>query len=97
MDEKERRYRINHALRVTKGSVRYTFGQRWVSRHINIWNALFNQRREQIIGDNVQLEIDVDVYDEMVEGKHAAIQPLLDYTDDVAEREALMSVPNKNW
>jgi hypothetical protein len=51
-------------------------------------------RREQIIGDNVQLKIDVDVYNDMIRGKHPEIQLVLDYTDDVAERQ-IMKIPPK--
>lgn len=46
----------------------------------------FNQRREQIIGDCVQLKTDVDVYNEM-NTEQPPIQLVLDFTDDVAERE----------
>src|SRR5437588_459342 len=54
-----RRYRVNHAVRVTKGGVQYTF---WAAMgfapHEHMEKA-FTQRREQIVGDNVQLKIDV--------------------------------------
>jgi hypothetical protein len=56
----------------------------------------FTQRREQIIGDNVQLKIDVDVYNDMNRGKRPEIQLVLDYTDDVAERQELMKMPPKS-
>jgi hypothetical protein len=92
IDDKGRRYRVNHAVRVTKGGVQYTF---WAvlgfAPHAHMERA-FAQRREQIIGDNLQLKTDVDVYNDMNQGKHPAIQLVLDYTDDIAEREALMSV-----
>jgi hypothetical protein len=53
----------------------------------------FTQRREQIVGDNLQLKIDVDVYNDLNQGKRPAIQLVLDYTDDIAEREAMMKLP----
>jgi hypothetical protein len=94
-DQKGRRYRVNHAVRVTKGGVQYTF---WAALgfapHDHMEKA-FAQRRDQIIGDNLQLKTDVDVYNDMTAGKRPAIQLVLDYTDDVAEREALMSVTAK--
>lgn len=94
-DGKGRRYRVNHAVRVTKGGVQYTF---WAAMgfapHDHMERA-FTQRREQIIGDNLQLKTDVDVYNDMNEGKRPMIQLVLDYTDDIAEREALMSVTMK--
>jgi hypothetical protein len=94
-DGKGRRYRVNHAVRVTKGGVQDTF---WAAGgfapHDHVERA-FTQRREQIIGDNLQLKTDVDVYNDMNEGKRPMIQLVLDYTDDIAEREALMSVTMK--
>jgi hypothetical protein len=45
----------------------------------------FTQRREQIVGDCVQLKTDVDAYNDM--NKNAEpIQLILDFTDDVDER-----------
>ncbi len=89
-DDQGRRYRINHAVRVTKGGVQQTF---WAvmgfAPHDHMEKA-FTQRREQIVGDNLQLKIDVDVYNDLNKGKHPPIQLVLDYTDDVAEREAML-------
>jgi hypothetical protein len=82
-----RRYRKNHAVRVTKGGVQHTF---WAimgfAPHEHMQRA-FTQRREQIVGDCAQLKTDVDVYNDMNKDK-PAIQLVLDFTDDVAEREA---------
>lgn len=88
-DEKGRRYRVNHAVRVMKGGVQYTFwGALGFAPHAHMEKA-FAQRREQIIGDCAQLRTDVEVYNDMNEGKHPAIQLVLDFTDDVAERFAM--------
>jgi hypothetical protein len=85
-DHRGRRYRVNHAVRVTKGGVQYTF---WAvmnyARHEHMEQA-FGQRREQIIGDCVQLRTDVDAYNDMNRGQHPQVQMPLDFTDDVAER-----------
>jgi hypothetical protein len=85
-DGKGRRFRVNHAVRVTKGGVQYTF---WAvmnyAPHEHMEKA-FTQRREQIVGDCVQLRTDVDVYNDMNRGKRPAVQLVLDFTDDVAER-----------
>ncbi len=54
----------------------------------------FAWRREQIVGDNLQLKTDVDVYNDMIRGKHPEIQLIMDYTEDVAERQ-IMKVPPK--
>ncbi len=94
-DSQGRRYRVNHAVRVTKGGVQYTF---WAvmgfAPHEHMERA-FTQRREQIIGDNLQLKIDVDMYTEMNKGKRPEIQLALDYTEDIKEREALMAITSK--
>lgn len=47
----------------------------------------FTQRREQVIGDLVQLQIDVEVYNDMNPGEKP-VQLELDFKDDVAERRA---------
>jgi hypothetical protein len=46
----------------------------------------FAQRREQIIGDCLQLKTDVDVYNDKNAGKVPQIQLVLNFEDDVAER-----------
>jgi hypothetical protein len=84
-DAKGRRYRINHAVRVTRHGVQMTF---WAvmgfapRRHMHM---AFTQRRNQIVGDCLQLKTDVDVYNDANEDE-APIQLILDFTDDVAER-----------
>jgi hypothetical protein len=89
-DEKGRRYRINHAVRVTKGGVQQTFwAMMGFAPHEHMERA-FTQRREQIVGDNLQLKTDVDVYNDLNRGRRPEIQLILDYTDDVAERETLL-------
>ncbi len=84
-DAQGRRYRVNHAMRVTKGGVQYTFwGVMGFASHIHMQRA-FTQRREQVIGDLVQLQIDVEVYNERIPADKQ-IQLVLDFKDDVAER-----------
>jgi hypothetical protein len=87
-DEEGRRYRVNHAVRVTKSGVQHTFwGVMGFADHSHMEKA-FAQRREQIIGDCHQLKTDVDVYNDLNAGKKIPkIQMVLDFTDDVAERE----------
>lgn len=88
-DERGRRYRVNHAVRVTKGGVQYTFwGVLGFAPHSHMEKA-FAQRREQIVGDCVQLKTDVDVYNDMNRGKQPAIQLILNFSDDVAERQQI--------
>jgi hypothetical protein len=91
-DEKGRRYRVNHAVRVSKGGVQHTF---WASMgfapHEHMERA-FAQRRDQVIGDLVQLKIDVDVYNDLNRGKKPEIQLVLDFTEDVAERQMVPKI-----
>ncbi len=85
-DAKGRRYRVNHAVRITKGGVQTTiWGILGYAPHSHMERA-YTQRREQVIGDLVQLQVDVEVYNEM--SGHPSIQLVLDFGDDVAERRA---------
>jgi hypothetical protein len=89
-DAQGRRYRVNHAVRVTKSGVQYTFwGVMGYAKPEHMEKA-FAQRRELIVGESFQLKIDVDLFNEMNTGKHPTFQLVLDYRDDVAEREELM-------
>jgi hypothetical protein len=86
-DDKGRRYRVNHAMRVTKNGVQLTmWGILGFAPHSHMERA-FTQRREQVIGDLVQLDVDVEVYNEM-NPDQLPIQLVLDFSDDVAERRA---------
>jgi hypothetical protein len=94
-DERGRRYRVNHAVRVTRGGVQHTFwGVMGHAPHDHMEKA-FAQRRELIIGDNLQLKTDIDVYNDAFRGKNPAIQLVLNYTEDIAEREELQRMRNK--
>lgn len=95
IDEQGRRYRINHAVRVSRHGVQLTFwGVMGHAPHDHMEKA-FAQRRELIIGDNLQLKTDVDVYNDKFRGKNPEIQLVLDYTDDIAEREELQKMRNR--
>jgi hypothetical protein len=86
-DDQGRRYRVNHAMRVTKDGVQYTFwGILGFASHDHMQRA-FTQRREQVVGDLVQLQIDVEVYNERIPIERR-IQLVLDFKDDVSERRA---------
>jgi hypothetical protein len=92
-DGQGRRYRVNHAVRITKAGVQNTFwGVLGFASHEHMEKA-FTQRREQIVGDNTQLKTDVDVYNDLNRGKRPQIQLVLDYTEDVAEREVMRKIP----
>ena len=94
-DQKGRRYRVNHAARVTKAGVQYTFWAKMGFAPHSHMEIAFAQRRELIVGENLQLKTDVDVYNDMNRGKLPEVQLVLDYTDDVAEREELHKMPSR--
>jgi hypothetical protein len=85
VDEKGRRYRVNHAIRVTKDGVQTTFWGIMGFAPRGHMQRAFTQRREQVIGDLVQLQIDVEVYNDKNPGEKP-IQLVLDFKDDVDER-----------
>ncbi|PHY14126.1 hypothetical protein CSW58_01215 [Caulobacter sp. B11] len=74
-------------MRVTKGGVQYTFWAMLGHAERSHMQRAFIQRREQIVGDCVQLATDVLVYNEMNTNVEP-IQMVLDFTDDVTERWA---------
>ena len=86
-DLEGRRYRLNHAVRVTKNGVQNTFWGIMGFAHRSHMERAFTQRREQVIGDCLQLQIDVDAYNAM-HSLEAPIQLVLDFTEDVAEKRA---------
>ena len=86
-DDMGRRYRVNHHVRISRGGVQYNmWAQMGYAPHEHM-EISFAQRREQIIGDCVQLKTDVDVYNRMNAGIRPPIQLILNFVDDVAERE----------
>jgi len=86
-DKKGRRYRVNHAVRVMRRGVQYTMWAMLPTAPRAHMQRAFIQRREQVVGDLVQLVTDVDVYNEMNKDAEP-IQLVLDFTHDVAERFA---------
>lgn len=86
-DKAGRRHRVNHAVRVTKDGVQTTFWGIMGFAHRSHMERAFTQRREQVIGDCLQLQIDVDAYNAM-NPTEKPVQLILDFTDDVAERRA---------
>jgi hypothetical protein len=79
-----RRYRANHAVRVTANGIQFALwaDMRFASRSHMV--KAFAQRRQQIVGDCVQLSTDVDAYN----GSHVDEEPLqvcFNFTDDVTE------------
>jgi hypothetical protein len=84
-DKRGRRYRVNHAVRITRHGVQYTMWAMLQTAPRELMQRAFIQRREQVVGDLVQLATDVEAYNDM--NKNAEpIQLILDFTADVEER-----------
>ena len=83
-DAAGRRYRVNHAVRVTKGGVQHTMWAIMGNAPRDHMQKAFAQRRRGIVGDCVQLATDVDVYNDF-NIDQPKIQIPFDFTDDVDE------------
>ena len=82
-----RRFRVNRAIRVVRDGRQQTFwGIMGFASHQHMERA-FAQRREHIVNECVQLHTDITVYNELNTGKVPEIQMVLDFTEDVAERQ----------
>ena len=89
VDEHGREYRLNHAVKITKDGVQTTmWAMMAFAGHSHMEKAI-TQRREQIVGDCLQLRTDVDAYNDMNPGR-PEIQLELNFTEDVAERLVLV-------
>lgn len=94
-DSLGRRYRVNHAVRVTRGGVQHTFwGVMGFAPHAHMEKS-FGWRRNQIIDDSFHLKTDVDVYNDTLKDARQKIQLRLDFTNDVAEREEFERMQNR--
>ncbi len=81
-----RTYRANHAVTEVRGGKQYTIWGDIDEQPRPFMQKAFTQRREQIVGDCLQLSLDCDHYN----SHHPEEEPIqipLDFTDDVAERK----------
>lgn len=88
-----RRYRGRHPVRITADGVQFGFwaDMKYATR-AHMQNS-FAQRRKGVVGDCIQLKTDVDVYNGTFRrADEEAIQMVLDFTDDVAEAQALDAI-----
>ncbi len=83
-----RRYRANHAVRVMSDGIQFALWADMALAPRDHMEKAFAQRRQQIVGDCIQLKADVDVYNDSHKDA-APIQLVLDFTDDVAEYQIL--------
>jgi hypothetical protein len=84
-DSMGRRYRRNHAVRVTKNGVQHTMWAIMGHAPREHMQKAFRQRREQIVGDCSQLATDVEVYNDFNPDAEP-LQIVFDFRDDVEER-----------
>jgi len=87
-DEHGRRYRVNHAARITKDGVQFVLWAEMATAPRDHMLKAFAGRRNQIVGECIQLKRDVNVYN----GMHSHTEPIqmpLDFTPDVEENEIL--------
>jgi len=90
IDKEGRRFRVNHAVRVSKGGVQYTFWAIMKDAPREHMQKAFIQRREQIVGDCVQLNTDVEAYNGFNEDQQP-LQMMFDFRDDIEERKFSIS------
>ena len=84
VDSKGRRYRANHAVRVSQRGIQYTLWRNLDKAPREFMEKAFSQRRRQVVGDCLQLRTDVDVYNDHHHDNE--LIPLeLDFTRDVEE------------
>ena len=83
-DEAGRRYRAKHAGRTKENGTQMTLWADIDSAPVAHMERAFAQRRQQIVGDCVQLKTDVDVFNDRSEGQKP-IPLVLDFSDDVSE------------
>jgi hypothetical protein len=91
LNSQGRRVRTKHVATYERGGKQFAL---WADRRIATLEHMersFQQRRQGIAGDCRQLKTDVDSYNEN-QNKEEAIQFILDFTDDMAEYEALKAV-----
>lgn len=83
---KGKRYRTKHPVRTTKdGKQLFLWADMDTAPRPHMEMA-FSQRREQIVGDCVQLKTDVDVYNDRNPAEEP-IQPVFDFTNDLIEAQ----------
>lgn len=91
IDQYGRHYRVNHAVRIMKNGTQLTLWGKMDFASREHMEKSFTQRREQIIGSCFHLKTDIDVYN----GKNLTEEPvqlILDFTEDVAEREIVREI-----
>lgn len=94
-DEEGRWYRAKHPVRKSVGGVQLTLWADIDTAPRVHMEESFAQRRRSIVDDCFQVKQDVDHYNHY-RGGDRPIQMILDFSEDVAEREALRDKDSKS-
>jgi len=87
-DPQGRRVRAKHAARFEEGGRQKTLWADITTASRNHMAVALQQRRQQVVGDCWQLKMDVDSYNDN-KSPGDPIQMIFDFTDDLAEMEAV--------
>ncbi len=88
VDDKGRRYRAKHSVRTTFGGAQLSLWADIDNAPRSFMEKSFGQRRKAIADDSFQIKQDVDHYNDE-HSDEPPIQMVLDFTEDVAEMEAV--------
>ncbi len=91
VDPQGRRVRTKHVAMYERGGKQFALWADLRAATREHMERSFQQRRQGIVGDCRQLKTDVDSYNDN-QNTGEAIQLVLDFTDDMAEYEALKAV-----
>ena len=94
-DPQGREVRTKHAARTSRNGVQSTLWDDIRTADSAHMRIAFQQRRQQIVGDCRQLKTDVDSYNQNRK-PDVPIQLVLNFTEDVAEIEALDAQQRQN-
>ncbi len=89
IDDSGRQYRAKHCVKEERGGIQLTFWGDIDKATKQFMAKSFQQRRKGIVNDSYQLKQDVDHFNEYRGKEVGQIQLILDFTDDVAELEAV--------
>ncbi len=87
-DPQGREVRTKHAARIIEEGLQTTLWDDIRTAERKHMEIAFKQRRQQIVGDCSRLKVDVDSFNEN-RSPDVPIQLILDFTEDVAEMEAV--------
>lgn len=94
-DRLGRRYRVNHAVRVTRSGIQHTFWGVLGFTPVTHMHKSLGQRRNMVIDDLFQLKTDTDAFNDTVDEQRQQFELELNFTNDIAEREEIERMQNR--